>query len=36
MATYAIGDIQGCFQELSRLLDYLGFFRDSRSPLAGR
>ncbi|MDP2811167.1 MAG: symmetrical bis(5'-nucleosyl)-tetraphosphatase [Rhodocyclaceae bacterium] len=27
MATYAIGDIQGCFGELTQLLEYIGFNR---------
>jgi bis(5'-nucleosyl)-tetraphosphatase (symmetrical) len=29
MATYAIGDLQGCFAPLKRLLDYIGFAPDN-------
>jgi bis(5'-nucleosyl)-tetraphosphatase (symmetrical) len=29
MATYAIGDLQGCFDPLKRLLDYIGFAPDN-------
>jgi len=29
MATYAIGDLQGCFDPLKRLLDYIGFSPDN-------
>jgi len=29
MATYAIGDLQGCFDPLKRLLDYIGFTPDN-------
>ena len=29
MATYAIGDLQGCFDPLRRLLDYIGFAPDN-------
>lgn len=28
MATYAIGDLQGCYAPLRRMLDYVGFERD--------
>src|SRR5512144_536093 len=29
MATYAIGDVQGCFEELTALLEAIGFDRNS-------
>lgn len=35
MATYAIGDIQGCFEQLTSLLDRIGFGDSDRLWLAG-
>jgi bis(5'-nucleosyl)-tetraphosphatase (symmetrical) len=35
MATYAIGDVQGCFEELEALLREVGFRKDDRLWLVG-
>ncbi|GAA0788001.1 symmetrical bis(5'-nucleosyl)-tetraphosphatase [Marinobacterium sediminicola] len=35
MATFAIGDIQGCYAELMQLLDQIGFGHDDRIWLTG-
>ena len=35
MATYAIGDIQGCFDELTNLLETIGFNKDDTLWLCG-
>jgi len=35
MATYAVGDVQGCFAELEALLDMAGFSADDRLWLVG-
>ena len=36
MAHYAIGDIQGCFDELTLLLAKIGFNHGTDTPLVGR